>query len=78
MNDLELWSTRAERATKVPLEDKQRFLDLLWEGKTIGEVRAVLGWDLALACGVLDEQVLTTSTLRRTATGQPPTNYKNG
>ena len=67
--DYRLWQSRSERAKALPVVEKQRFIDLFWSGKTIGECREVLGWDLALACAVMDENIESALYLRKEVRG---------
>ena len=53
----DLWNSRAERAAKLPREQKQRALDLLHQSWTIGEVAKEMGWDTWLVSAIIDENM---------------------
>jgi hypothetical protein len=59
-----------EACSKVPQEIKQKFLDLIHNGKTIGEAREQAGLsdqDLLVACEILNENIATIKYLKTTA-----------
>ena len=57
-----------EEAAKVPDETKQKFLDLLHEGKTIGEAyRACRLKELGVACEIITQNIGTHLYLNRKA-----------
>jgi hypothetical protein len=44
---------REEKYNAVPLEKKQKFLDLMWEGKNVGQASEEAGIDLDIGAQVL-------------------------
>jgi hypothetical protein len=59
-----------EACDKVPHEIKQKFLDLIHDGKTIGEARQQAGLgdqDLLVSCEFLNENIGTISFLKTKA-----------
>lgn len=60
------WFERAAAAAAaVPVETKQALLDRMWAGATLGEAAAALGLNLEQSCGILNENIEQTRTLRR-------------
>lgn len=58
---------RKQKVAKIPHTIKQKFLDLMWQGKTIGEAKNELCLDLDEATGILDENIATCQYLRKEA-----------
>ena len=57
-----------KKVDAVPRETKQKFLDAMWAGKTIGEASEIAGFETTeLACGVLNENIAEHKYLRTTA-----------
>lgn len=44
-------------ALLVSKEDKQKILDLLHEGKSIGETREAVGLDLGVMCEIINQNI---------------------
>ncbi len=61
-----LRETKKEVA-KLPHETKQKILDLMYMGHTIGEVRKSLNLDLMVVCGVINENMESTLSINRLA-----------
>ena len=56
-----------EKVASVPQETKQKFLDLMWAGKSVGEAKYECGLDLQVAGGILQENIDQHHYLRREA-----------
>ena len=52
---------------ELPYEKKQEFLDLFWDGNSIGEAKDKVGLSLDLACKIINENLESVSVLRREA-----------
>ena len=65
--DDESWKTRKERCSKLDVKIKQKILDLMWKGKTIGEVMKKLNLDLHLVSEVVLENISTYNYLNKDA-----------
>ena len=57
----------AAEVAALPLETKQRVLDLLHEGKNIGETREAVGLSLDAVCEIINENIHSASWLGATA-----------
>lgn len=44
----------------IPLETKQRFLDLMWEGKNVGEASAEVGIDSMMGAQIILRNAVST------------------
>ena len=58
---------REHKISKIPIKTKQKMLDLLHKGKTIGQCQKILKLDLDEACGIIDENIGTYKYLRKEA-----------
>lgn len=54
---------RDREINQIPLEKKQEFLNLLKEGKTIGEAKDKAGFSLEIACEIINRQIENYSIL---------------
>jgi len=62
------WRSECKKAAQaLPLETRQRFLDLMWAGNTIGQACEQCGIDQDAAVGIIDLNTYTTTSLRRIA-----------
>jgi hypothetical protein len=55
------------KADKVPLETKQKILDLLREGNTIGEIREIVDLELMVVCEIISQNIRHVPLLREKA-----------
>lgn len=56
----------AAAAAQLCKGDKQQILDLLWAGKSIGEIQQALNLSLETVCGVINENIENVNFLRKT------------
>lgn len=56
-----------EDTAKVPIETKQKLLDLLREGKTVGEARDAVGLDLQIVGEIIMQNIESCHWLSNTA-----------
>lgn len=60
------FTEQCQREAKcVHPDDRQKFLDLIRDGKTIGQARAEMGLTLEAACGVIDTYIEHMTICRR-------------
>lgn len=53
------------QARALPQETRQRFLDAVWEGKTIGAAAEIAGITLHEALGTINLNLTSTTSLRK-------------
>ena len=56
-----------EAAMTLPLETRQRFLDLMWASKTLGEAQRTCDITFDQAMGLMDMNIKSASFLNRRA-----------
>lgn len=54
-----------DKARALPVETRQKFLNLINKGKTIGEAKKECGIDLDTACGIININIYQVEFLRK-------------
>lgn len=56
-----------KKIADVPIETKQKILDMLRKGSSIGEIKDAVNLETLVVCGVINENIETASYLRTEA-----------
>jgi len=65
-SSVKVYRSRLRNAIRdVPWETKQRILDLLWDGKTVGEIIKIVDIELLVVSGIIVDNIGTVKYLRR-------------